>query len=64
MESEIISPQERLNLCNVIIKTIRSTSDETLLELGLVVDVNTYEIISYTIVDKHKWFLAKIKYGI
>lgn len=63
MESETISPEERMNLAKAMIRTIRSTSDETLLELGLVRDSKPNEI-SYTIVDKHKWFLAKIKYGI
>jgi hypothetical protein len=63
MESETISPEERMNLAKAMIRTIRSTSDETLLELGLVRDSKPNEI-SYIIVDKHKWFLAKIKYGI
>lgn len=64
MESEIISPQERLNLIDLAMsRTIRSTSDEALLELGLVRDSKPNEI-SYTIVDKTKWFLTRIKYGI
>jgi len=63
MESTIITPRERLNLVKILIKTIKSTSDETLLELGLVRDSKPNEM-SYTIVDKEKWFLAKIKYGI
>lgn len=64
MESEIISPKEWTNLAKVLIRNIRSTSDETLLELGLITNNNPDEITTYTIVDKHKWFLAKIKYGI
>ena len=63
MESEIISPRERLNLAKALIKTIRNNSDETLLELGIVRDIKP-DTITYTVVDKTKWFLAKIKYGI
>lgn len=63
MESEIISPQERLNLAKALIKTIRDNSDETLLELGIVRDIKP-DAVTYTVVDKTKWFLAKIKYGI
>lgn len=63
MESEIISPQERLNLAKALIKTIRDNSDETLLELGIVRDIKP-DTVTYTVVDKTKWFLAKIKYGI
>jgi hypothetical protein len=64
MESKIITPQEQVNLANAVIKTIRSTSDETLLELGLVTHDNIDAIATFTIVNKYKWFLAKIKYGI
>jgi hypothetical protein len=63
MESNIITPKERLNLAKLLIHTIRSTSDEALLELGLVRD-NKPDGMTYNIVDEQKWFLAKIKYGI
>jgi hypothetical protein len=63
MESDIISPEERMNLVKTLIKTIKNQSDETLLELGLVKDIKPYEV-TYHIVNKNKWFLAKIKYGI
>lgn len=63
MESDIISPQERLNLVKTLIHHIRNTSDETLSDLGLVRNIKPNEV-TYHVVDKHKWFLSKIKYGI